>query len=385
MTTIRPDRERRAIVTAKEVSQQPFPCLMKSYKLSGVNITDKRKRISGRTGWLILIIVLLPVDAMTQDRRLDSADDSDRLWNNERPNIEKLAQFTSRQSGAILFTIDRFFGYAKAGTAHRIDLPDTNFHCPFWSAALSHDGLSLAFLSSQQPEHCTISIYDLANGAIRNLLDLPYNLWALSWSWDDSRIAFSDPGNLSPAIRAISLRDGSVRAIVEPSRLAIVRTQTGALLRFDGLASMQWSHAGDELLVGFRREIPTAQLNTYTSYRVEYRIKLANHDHVSELGDGEGASVSPVADRVAWYRDNKIVIANFDGTNGCIVTGAPRWIGFLPDDFKGPLVWSPNGKQIFFGTFESEACRDNVYLLQVDTGSSKRFLHRTCITIEDWR
>jgi hypothetical protein len=327
----------------------------------------------------------LATPSVTQDRRLDSADDSDRLWSIERPNIEKLEQFTSRQGVAILFTIDRMFGYAKAGTARRLDLPHSNSHCPSWSAALSHDGRSFAFLSSQQPEHCTISIYDMATGAIRNLLDLPYNPWALSWSWDDSRIAFSDPSDLSPAIRAISLRDGSVRTIVESSRLATVRTQTGALLRFDGLASTQWSHAEDELLVGFRREIPTPQPNTYTSYRVEYRIKLASDDHVSELGDGDGASVSPLADRVAWYRDNKIVIANFDGTNRRVVTGAPRWMGLLTDDFKGPLVWSPNGKQLSFGTFESETCRDNVYILQVDTGNSKRFLHRTCITIEDWR
>jgi hypothetical protein len=334
---------------------------------------------------LTLIFVLLPINATAQDRRLGSADDSDRLWNDERPNIEKLAQLTARQGGAILFTIGRLVGYAKAGTARRFDLPHTISHCPSWSAAFSHDGRSFAFLSSQQPEHCTISIYDLATGAIRNLLDLPYNPWALSWSWDDSRIAFSDPSDLSPAIRAVSLRDGSVGTIAESSRLVTERTQTGALLRFDGLASMQWSHAGDELLVGLRREIPTAQPNTYASYRVEYRIKLANRDRVSELGDGYGASVSPVADRVAWYRDNKIVVANFDGANERVITGAPRWMGFLPGDFKGPLVWSPNGRQLFFGTFESETCRDNVYLLQVDTGSSKRFLRRTCITIEDWR
>jgi Tol biopolymer transport system component len=336
----------------------------------------------------MLIIMLLPVNATTQDRRLDSADDySDRLWNKERPNIEKLAQLTSRQGGAILFTIDRMFGYAKAGTARRLmTVPDTNSHCTFWSAALSHDGRSLAFLSSQKPKHCTISIYDLDTGAIRNLLDLPHNPWALTWSWDDSIIAFSGPSDLSPVIRAVSLRDGSVRTIVESSRLATERTQTGALLRFDNLASMQWSHNGDELLVGFLREIPTAQPNAYkTLGGVEYWINLANHDHITEFGDGDSASVSPVADRVAWYRGNKIVIANFDGTNGRVVTTAPRWMVFLSGTFKGPLVWSPNGKQLFFGTLESETCKDNVYLLQVDTGSSKRFLHRTCITIKDWR
>ncbi len=346
---------------------------------------DGRKWICGRAGWLLFITVLLPVSASTQDRSSDAADDSDHLWNAERPNIEKLAQFTARQGGAILFTIDRAVGLTEKGTVRRVELPRTNSHCPIWSAALSHDGHSLAFESSPQSGHCIISIYDLATGAIRHLLDLPYASWALTWSWDDTKIAFSDPSNLYPAIQAVSVHDGSVSTIVESSRLATERTQAGVLLRIDGLASMQWSRAGDELLVGFRRETPTAQPNTYTSYPVEYRIELANHDRILEIGDGDGARVSPSADQVAWYRDAKIVVANFDGTNLQVITGAPRWRGLLPGDFKGPLVWSPDGRQLFFGMFTSETCRDDVYLLRVDTRRSRRFLHHTCITITDWR
>jgi len=57
----------------------------------------------------------------------------------------------------------------------------------------------------------------------------------------------------------------------------------------------------------------------------------------------------------------------------------------FPGDFKGPLTWSPDGKQLLFGTFESETCRDSVYLFQIETRRSRKFLHRTCITILAWR
>lgn len=345
---------------------------------------DGRKWICGRAGWLLFITVLLPVSAWTQDRSSDAADDSDHLWNAERPNIEKLAQFTARQGGAILFTIDRAVGLTEKGTVRRVELPRTNSHCPIWSAALSHDGHSLAFESSPQSGHCIISIYDLATGAIRHLLDLPYAPWALTWSWDDTKIAFSDPSNLYPAIQAVSVHDGSVSTIVESSRLATERTQAGVLLRIDGLASMQWSRAGDELLVGFRRETPTAQPNTYTSYPVEYRIELANHDRILEIGDGDGASfavrrssgmVPGRQDRRCKLRRNKSPgyywRASMDGT----------FAGRL----QGAACWSPDGRQLFFGMFTSETCRDDVYLLRVDTRRSRRFLHRTCITTTDWR
>ncbi|MGB3629941.1 MAG: hypothetical protein WBA18_10615, partial [Terracidiphilus sp.] len=53
--------------------------------------------------------------------------------------------------------------------------------------------------------------------------------------------------------------------------------------------------------------------------------------------------------------------------------------------FKGPLVWGPDGNRLFFGTFESETCRDSVYLLRADTRRARRFLSGTCIVVLDWR
>ncbi|HLY42486.1 MAG TPA: hypothetical protein VKR52_14825 [Terracidiphilus sp.] len=173
--------------------------------------------------------------------------------------------------------------------------------------------------------------------------------------------------------------------MVDSSHLATQSTPGGILLRFDDSAPLQWSHVGDELLVEFSRDVPTSQPNVYSSNPVEYQIELTNGDHLSELGDGSGANVSPIGDRIAWYWNNKIVVANADGRNRQVLTAAPRWMLFFQKDFKGPLVWSPDGKQLFFGAFESETCRDSVYLLQVNTGRSRRFLRRTCLTIQDWR
>ena len=333
----------------------------------------------------MLIVALAPAIASAQVRQPLSADDPNRLWDEERPNLERLARLTQEQGGTVLFLLDGSLGLAKARTVSRLQLPDTNVHCPY-RASLSHDGHFLAFLSSQKSGGCDISIYTVRPGTIRHLVNLPYAPSSLLWSWDDAEIAFTDSRGFSPAaIQAVSVRDGSVRTIVESSRLATQQTHTGIRLRFDGSAPMQWSHAGDELLVGFSREVPTSQPNTYLSYRVEYRIGLANDGRRSEFADGYDAAVSPVADRVAWYRGSNILLANFDGTNQQVLARAPRWMRILPGDFKGPLVWSPNGKQLFFGVLDSETCRDNVYLLHVETRRSSRFIHRTCIMIEDWR
>lgn len=345
-------------------------------------------KLAGRRGYicgLVAVIACASLHLKPQVLSTMPADDSDHLWSIDRSNIERIAQLTATRGGTILFVINRAVGYASAGKVRRLELPKSNSHCRYWGAALSHDGHLLAFLSGERTEHCTLSIYDTRTNKIRPLLDLPPAPAALSWSWDDTEIAFSDPRTNTPSIRSVSVRDGSVRTIVTSSQLAIDKAPTGIQLRFDADAPMAWSHTGNELVVGFRREIPTAQPSTYSSYPVEYTIDLGRGAVRAAIGDGYGARVSPVADRIAWYRDKKIAVANLDGTDREVLTSAPRWMLFLPGDFKGPLVWSPDGEQLVFGTFESETCKDDIYILQVKTKRSQRFLHRTCIVILDWR
>jgi hypothetical protein len=168
--------------------------------------------------------------------------------------------------------------------------------------------------------------------------------------------------------------------MVTPSQLKIDGTQFGLLLGFFG--AVEWTHTGNKLLVGFTRDVPTRQLN---AYNVEFRIEEANNGVLSKFDLGAYATVSPVSDRVAWYRDNKIFVGTLDGSDRRILAESPRWMGIFPDGFGGPLTWSPDGKSMFFGVPMSENCSDDVYLLQVETGRYKRFLHHSCITIHDWR
>lgn len=346
--------------------------------------SNKKKWRRGSSGFLLLFLILVPIRLAAQQSGKSNVDEFDRLWSVERSRIEQIAKLTAIQGGTILFTVDRLLGYASAGRARRLHLPPYSDQCPYWSAALSHDGRFVAFLNGDGSEHCSLSIYEIATGKIRSLCDLPAPA-PLSWSWDDTEIAFSDSRFDASSIRSVSVSEGSVRTIVYPAELAMERTPSGILLRFDDGAPMQWSHAEDKLVVGFRREIPTARSNWYSSYPVVFIIELRKGGARTAFENGHGAQVSPVADRIAWYRDNKIVVANLDGTDRQILTAAPRWMLFFSGDFKGPLVWSPDGEQLVFGTLESETCRDAVYILQLKTKHLRQLMSRTCITIEDWR
>lgn len=346
---------------------------------------DKETSYRLRAGFLLLMFAVLPAIISAQNPGPFPTNDSDPDWAFDRPNIEKLAQLTRQQGGTILFSAYQTVGYASAGIAHRINLPWPTSRCPYRSESLSHDGRSVAFLDGQGADHCRIAIYDITTRRIRLLVELQHGPSAPSWSWDDSQIAFLDLTTSPPSIRSVSVSSGLVHNLVFARQLAPRRGQNGTFLSFEGIDPIQWSHSGDELITGFSREVPTSQPNTYSSYPVEYTIELGGKHRIARFAEGFRAEVSPVADRVAWYLGNRIVVANLDGTDQRVLVKAPRWMILFPGDFKGSLVWSPDGKELVFGTMDSETCRDSVYLLQVDTRRVKRLLRNSCISIEDWR
>jgi dipeptidyl aminopeptidase/acylaminoacyl peptidase len=313
-----------------------------------------------------------------------SGQDSKDLWQIEGAHIEKIAKFTAEEHAAILFEIYDQVGYASEGTARKLDLPPVNSHC-LLSPALSHSGRYLAYLNGDQSESCELLVLELATGKVRKLAGFACQPRDLSWSWDDSEIAFTDPRISSPSIQVVSFRDGAVRVLVPPHQLKVNPTASGVIFRFDSSFPLEWSRSGRELLASFSRDVPTKQPNVYSSHPFEVRIQLTKGNALAELGEGYGAASSPVADRIAWYQDSKIVVANIDGSGQEVLAGAPRWLGIFPGDFKGPLVWGPDGNRLFFGTFESETCRDGVYPPRADTRHAKRFLGGTCIVILDWR
>jgi len=58
---------------------------------------------------------------------------------------------------------------------------------------------------------------------------------------------------------------------------------------------------------------------------------------------------------------------------------------FFKDELFWNIVWSPDGKRLFFGTIVSEDRRDDLYLLDVKSSRREQFLSHTSITIRGWR
>lgn len=313
-----------------------------------------------------------------------SGQDSNDLWQAEQAHIEKIAKFTAKEHAAILFEVYDQVGYASEGTVRKFDIPPGSSHCRP-NPTLSRNGRYLAYLNGDEPGQCEIVVLELATGKLRKLANLGIQPQSLSWSWDDSEIAFVTVQSYLPSIQVVSVQDGTIRVLVPTSQLEAHPTPSRVLFGFDSSFPIEWSRSGRELLADFSRDVPMKQANVYSRHPVVVRIRLEKGNTVAELGDGNGAVMSPVADRIAWYQDNKIVSANIDGSDRQVLQGAPRWLGIFPGTFKGPLVWGPDGDWLFFGTFESETCRDSVYLLRIDTRHAKRFLSGTCIDILGWR
>jgi len=356
-------------------------------KLSGVRSTSiqapAQRTFNTRASFLV---TLFAATILGRSPHFLFGQASDGLWQKEHSKIEKIAQFTAKERSAILFTIgDEALAYANRGTVRKLDLQWGNSRCRWPVPVLSHDGRFLAYLGGGSSEGCSIRVFEIDTGKERPLIDLPYKPTSLSWSWDDSEIAFFDLRTPLPSIWAVSSRDASVRLLIPSSSLKFDSTSTGIHLNFGSPFSLEWSHSGRELFADFRRDVPTKQPNVYSNFPMVVRVQLAQENIVSQLGDGYGAVVSPVADRVAWYQDNKIVAVDLDRADLQVLTGAPRWLGVFPGDFKGPLVWAPDGNRMFFGVWESETCKDDVYLLSADTRHAKRFLRGTCITVLSWR
>ena len=374
-------------MTLSIVSQCDLSAQSNLPKLSGVRSTSiqahAQRTLDTRASFLVTLFAAA-IFGLSPHFLFGQA--SQALWQKEHSKVEKIAQFTAKEHAAILFSIeDGALGYANGGTVRKLDLKGGSAQCPWPDPEVSHDGRFLAHLSDGGSGGCAIQILELATGREWTLAELQFAPPGVSWSWDDSEIAFFDLRSPLPSIQAVSLRGGSVRVLVPQSQLRIDETSSGVRFRLDDRFSLQWSHSGREMLVDFSRDEPTQQANVYSAYPMVVRIDLANGNSIFELGDGEGAVVSPLADRIAWYRGNKIVAANIDGSDRQVLTGAPRWLGIFSGDFKGPLVWAPDGNRMFFGVWESETCKDDVYLLSADTRHAKRFLRGTCITILSWR
>jgi hypothetical protein len=320
--------------------------------------------------YLIVALILL-----TPDARVAGVENKS-LLEIEKPGIDKIAQFSAKEHSTILFAIaDHLIGYARDG---HIDWISSNHDsgrvaCAWPHPALSHDGLRVAFVSDRdKPKRCRIVAQDMRRGVQRGLIETADDPGEISWSWDDTEIAFFDHG-----ILAVSVGNGVKRVLLSSPLERI----GGREFTFGVWYPMQWLHNDRDLVVELGTEIPTKEPGTYT---VQSDLLLVSGGKASIIEVGSNPAVSPISDRIAYYASDGIVAINQDATGRTVLGKAPSAIVFGKDELFWNIVWSPDANRLFFGTIISKNRRDNLYLLDVKSGHREQFLSHTSITIRGW-
>lgn len=295
----------------------------------------------------------------------------------EKLGIDKIAQLTAKGHSTILFSIaDCSIGYAKDGRVDWIKTSDQrgSGRCSWPHPSLSHDGSRVAFVTgSDTPQDCRIVIHDVLTSSQRDLIETASYPGEISWSWDDTEIAFFEYG-----ISAVSVRDG-VKRVLLPYPMKKIG---GREFEVGSWYPMQWLHNGKDLVVELNTEIPT---ETPGEYSQQSNLLLVSGGDVRVIDIGSQPAVSPVSDRIAYYAWEGVAATHADATGKTILAKAPgAMLSFKGDQLFWKIVWSPDGSRLFFGTIVSEDRRDDLYLLDVKSGRRERFLSHTSITIRGW-
>jgi dipeptidyl aminopeptidase/acylaminoacyl peptidase len=320
---------------------------------------------------LLIAIFLVVPPVHGQDAKIDS------IVGAEKSGVDKIAQLTAKEHSTILFAIaDQQIGYAKDGHVEWINSnhDPQRTRCAWPHPALSHDGLRVAFVSDgDKPKHCRIVIQDMPTGTRREVIDTTDDPGEISWSWDDTEIAFADKG-----ISAVSVKDG-VKKVLLPFPMEKLG---GREFTFWVWCPMQWLHNGKDLVVELKTEIPTKELGTYED---QSNVLFVSGGTARVIDIGSQPAVSPIADQIVYYAPKGIMTINAASTEPKLLAKPPSTLLFFKDELFWKIVWSPDGNRLFFGTIVSENRRDNLYLLDVKSGHFDRFLSHTSITIRGWR
>lgn len=312
----------------------------------------------------LLVALLLSTAILSSEAKENT------LQEREKPGIDKIARLTAREHSTILFTLaNELMGYAKDGHVTWIDPghSPSYIECQYPHPALSHDGLRVAFVSDGDPgRKCSIVIYDIPTGERKTLVGTEDDPGEIAWSWDDKEIAFLEHG-----ISTVSVADRSREAFPLPWA-----DKECHEMRVSVWQTYEWFRNGRGFILEFIADIPTKQPGTYTS---RSEIFIVRDDNAHLLDIGHQPAVSPDSDRVAYYAREGILEINPDGSGRKVLWRAskpwPLLSACCPNVFPPfsalldkPIVWSHDGSQLFYGTWESEDYRDSIYLLDVKSG-----------------
>ncbi len=317
-----------------------------------------------------LVLLVTTVGLLAHPSRPETS-----LAERERSGIAKIARLTKLERSTILFTLnDNVVAYAREGQVGWVTTEDKNRRdlCGWPHPALSHDGKRVAFvLPTKGGDRCRIVIDDIRTSTQHDLVELGDQPGEMSWSWDDTQIAFFDS-----EVTAVSVATGAKRILRRH------RMSGDPRLSYWAWNSVQWLHNDRDVLVELDEAVPTSRPGERTT---PSDLLLFSGDTAHLIGSCWRPAVSPTSDRIACYAHEGIVTMNSDGTGKTVLAKAPRQLLFFREELWGTIAWSPDARRLFFGTWVSEDRRDTVYLLDVTSGRRQTFQSRTSIRIRGWQ
>jgi hypothetical protein len=321
-----------------------------------------------------LLWLVLPTLFLLHSARGQLPEQQGRLNKSE---IASLAQVTRADHSTIFFRAftnsATVHGYISNGEVHSIVLEQgtqaDRYHFEVESA-VSHDGSYIAYsFCAGNSGRCKIVVRDLRTGKERSLAAIEGRPRLLSWSWNDTEIAYAEfdigaSQGLGADLFAVAVADGSKRGLGH--------------LRIDFLwepLAIEWLHDRPELVLNVSICRPDRRRGGCT---VDWQTLLFSHGESRVLAAGVFASVSPVDNQFAYIADDKVFVTDVDGLSRRTLTSVPAspW---------SKIVWSPRGDRLLFSTVLDEGGNTNVYLVDVTTGHRQRILKRTLLRITDWR
>ena len=300
----------------------------------------------------------------------------------EDRDIAKLADITHVDGSAIFFHGFTKSGYVRDGRFHPIDLKKVKedpFRPRCRGEAVSNDGTRIAYaLVGDDAPVCRIVIRDLSTGHERNLASIKESRGRLTWSWDDTEVAYHSP----EGFYAISVADGRERTLARlPLRVNGQPRHIGGEVQ-----SLEWLHHRPQFIVSAPLDVPTREPGTSAS---EHHVLLVSSNDGQILAVASGAAVSPASDQIACIEGSRVEVINADGSERRRVANAPPTVFFLPfikeDIGWSRVVWAPAGDRLLFASVLDEEFNSNTYLVDIKSGKRKRVLANTSLDVTAWR
>jgi len=326
--------------------------------------------------FLLALVGFFPSTALlTQESAKDWViERRESLLKYEKDHIEKIRRFSDQERSTILFTVGGdVVGYARQGVLTWVDSGARPPMCGWPHPSLSHDGTRIAFVSSSPtPRKCLIVIYDIRSRERRTLIETSDDPGEISWSWDDTEVAFLDQG-----IHSINVTSGNKRELLSVAKRTIGGRRFTSWVWFP----MQWLHNNKDLVIELQTEVA---LKEPGSHWYQSNILFVKSGDPTLFGPGSDPVVAPDGDRFAYYAEAGVMVTQVNGKETRVLSPPPRSLLFFQEDLAGPIVWSPDASRLFFGTVVSENRSDKVYLLNVRSGKGETFLTKTSIAIRGW-